>query len=56
MKGQFRKGFRQASKLGLRQVQTIKVGNEKIQLVWDNSKDKFIKTESKPAVDIKTIK
>lgn len=35
MKGQFKKGFRQQSKLGLRHVQVIKLGTDKLQLVWD---------------------
>lgn len=41
MKGQFKKGLRQNSKKGLHHVQVIKLGTDKLQLVWD-VKEKLI--------------
>lgn len=56
MHGQFRKGFRQNSKAGQHDVQTIKLGSDKIQLSWDIEKPTPHESKSKKASTSITIK
>lgn len=57
MQGQFKKGFRQNSKNGLRHVQTIKLGTDKLQLSWDvNTRPEPSNAKEEKVILVKVVK